>query len=86
VCPSSFIDRRRVYQIPHTLHELKALKYGHCRGRTSSIGADRGDNRIWIYGLADSFVTFNNVEIAPGWIIVFNNKIEMCATSSLWQI
>jgi hypothetical protein len=54
-------------------------------GRTSSIGADHGDDGIWIYGLAGSFVTFNNVEIAPGWIIIFNN-IEMCATSSLWQI
>jgi hypothetical protein len=27
-------------------------------GRTSSIGADRGDDGIWIYGLAGSFIVF----------------------------
>jgi hypothetical protein len=56
VCPSSFIDRRRVHRIPHTLHRSKALKHGHCRVRTSSIGADRGDDGIWIYGLDGSFI------------------------------
>jgi hypothetical protein len=56
VCPSSFIDRRRVHRIPYTLHESKALKYGHCWVKTSSIGADRGDDVIWINILAGSFV------------------------------
>jgi hypothetical protein len=28
--------------------------------RTSSIAADRGDDRIWIYGLAGSFITIIN--------------------------
>jgi hypothetical protein len=42
-------------------HESKALKHGHCRGRISSIGADRGNDEIWIYGFADSFVIFNNI-------------------------
>jgi hypothetical protein len=37
------------------LYRSKALKHGHCRGRTSSIDADRGDDGIWIYGLAGSF-------------------------------
>jgi hypothetical protein len=69
VCPSSFIDRRRVRRIPQALHRSKALKHGHCRGRTSSIGADRGDDGIWIYWLAGSFVTFNNVQIPSYWII-----------------
>jgi hypothetical protein len=55
VCSSSFIDRRRVRRIPHTLHRSKALKHGHCRVRTSSIGADRGDEGIWINVLAGSF-------------------------------
>jgi hypothetical protein len=55
VCPSSFIDRRRVCRIPQALHDSKALKHGHCRVRTSSIGADRGDDGIWIYGLTGSF-------------------------------
>jgi hypothetical protein len=64
VCRSSFIDRRRVRRIPQALHESKALKHGHCRDRTSSIGADRGDDGIWIYGLADSFVIVNIVKIA----------------------
>jgi hypothetical protein len=39
----------------NALHESKACKHGHCRGRTSSIGADRGDDGIWIYGFAGSF-------------------------------
>jgi hypothetical protein len=39
-------------------HESKALKHGHCRGKTSSIGADRGDDGSWIYELAGSFVIF----------------------------
>jgi hypothetical protein len=66
VCPSSFIDRRRVRRIPHTLHRSKALKHGHCRGRTSSIGAIRRDDGIWIYRLAGSFITFDNDQIASG--------------------
>jgi hypothetical protein len=41
-------------------HESKALKHGHCRVKTSSIGADREDDRIWIYGLTGSFVIVNN--------------------------
>jgi hypothetical protein len=53
----------------NALHRSKALKHGHCRVRTSSIGADRGDDRIWIYGLAGSFVTFNNSQITSGQII-----------------
>jgi hypothetical protein len=51
---------------PKALHESKARKHGHCRGRTSSIGADRGDDGIWIYELAGSFITFKNVKIASG--------------------
>jgi hypothetical protein len=39
-------------------YESKALKHGHCRGRTSSIGVDRGDDGIRIYGLAGSFIIF----------------------------
>jgi hypothetical protein len=66
VCPSSFIDRRRVRRIPQALHRSKALKHGHCRVRTSSIGADRGDNEIWIYGLAGSFIIVNNSQIISG--------------------
>jgi hypothetical protein len=31
-----------------------------------SIGADRGDDGIWIYGLAGSFVIINNGQIASG--------------------
>jgi hypothetical protein len=58
MCPSSFIDRRRVRRIPQALHDSKALKYGHCRVRTSSIGAVCGDDGIWIYGLAGSFIIF----------------------------
>jgi hypothetical protein len=65
VCPSSFIDRRRVRRIPHTLLRSKALKHGHCRVRTSSIGADRGDDGIWIYGLTGSFIIFTR-QIASG--------------------
>jgi hypothetical protein len=61
VCPLSFIDRRRVRWIPHTLHKSKALKHGHCRVRTSSIGAICGDNEIWIYVLTGSLIIFNNV-------------------------
>jgi hypothetical protein len=53
-------------------HESKAPKYGHCRVRTSSIGADRGDDGIWIYGLVGSFVTFNNVQIPSYWTIFFD--------------
>jgi hypothetical protein len=45
-------------------HETKALKHGHCRGRISSIGADRGDDGIWIYGLADFFIIVVNIKIA----------------------
>jgi hypothetical protein len=45
------------------LPRSKALRHGHCRGRTSSIGTDHGDDGIWIYGLAGSFITFKNVEI-----------------------
>jgi hypothetical protein len=41
---------------PKALHESKARKHGHCRGRTSSIGADRGDDGIWINELAGSFI------------------------------
>jgi hypothetical protein len=59
VCPSSFIDRRRVRRIPNALHRSKALKHGHCRVKTSPIGADRGDDGIWIYGLAGSFIIIN---------------------------
>jgi hypothetical protein len=51
---------------PKALHESKARKHGHCRGRTSSIGADRGEDGIWIYGLAGSFITFNSGQIASG--------------------
>jgi hypothetical protein len=58
VCPSSFIDRRRVRRIPQALHESKALKHGHYRLKTLSIGTDRGDDEIWIYGLAGSFIIF----------------------------
>jgi hypothetical protein len=47
-------------------HESKALKHGHCRVRTSSIGANRGDDGIWIYGLVGSFIIFNNIQIASG--------------------
>jgi hypothetical protein len=36
----------------------KALEHGHCRGKTSSISADRGDDGIWIYVLAGSFIIF----------------------------
>jgi hypothetical protein len=71
VCPSSFIDRCRVCRIPHTLHESKALKHGHCRVTTSSIGTDRGDDGIRIYGLAGSSITFNNNQIAFGQLIFF---------------
>jgi hypothetical protein len=39
---------------PRSLHEPKALKHGHCRGRTSSIGADRGDDGRWIHGFTGS--------------------------------
>jgi hypothetical protein len=71
VCPSSFIDRRRVRWIPRSLYESKALKHVHCRVKTSSIGADRGDDGIWIYGLAGSFIIFKNVQIASGYLICF---------------
>jgi hypothetical protein len=30
-------DRRRVRQVPNALPRSKALKHGHCRGRTSSV-------------------------------------------------
>jgi hypothetical protein len=50
-------------------HESKAPKHGHCRVRTSSIGADRGDDGIWIYGLAGSFIIVNNRQIASGGMI-----------------
>jgi hypothetical protein len=30
-------------------------------GRTSSIGADRENDGIWIYGLAGSFIIVNNI-------------------------
>jgi hypothetical protein len=69
VCPSSFIDRRRVRQVPNTLPRSKALRHGHCRVRTSSIGADRGDDGIWIYELAGSFIIFNHVQITYGRLI-----------------
>jgi hypothetical protein len=61
VCPSSFIDRRRVRRIPNALHRSKVLKHGHCRVRTSSIGADRGDDGIWIYGLVGSCSTSSTI-------------------------
>jgi hypothetical protein len=61
VCPSSFIDRRRVRQVPNTLPRSKALRHGHCRVRISSIGADRGDDGIWIYGLAGSFTIIGKI-------------------------
>jgi hypothetical protein len=70
VCPSSFIDRRRVRRIPQALHKSKAPKHGHCRVRTSSIGADRGDDGIRIYGLAGSFITVTINKIAASTIYV----------------
>jgi hypothetical protein len=63
VCPSSFIDRRRVRQVPNALPRSKALKHGHSRVRTSSIGADRGNDGIWIYELAGS-ITINRGQMA----------------------
>jgi hypothetical protein len=36
------------------LHELKALKHGHCRVKTLSIGADRGNDGRWIHGFTGS--------------------------------
>jgi hypothetical protein len=50
-----------------SFHESKAFKHGHCRGRTSSIGADREDDGIWIYRLVGSFIVFNNMadQVAP---------------------
>jgi hypothetical protein len=55
-----------IYRPPSSLpdptfssHKSKALKDGHCRVKTSSIDADRGDDEIWIYGLAGSFVTID---------------------------
>jgi hypothetical protein len=42
----------------NTLPRSKALEHGHCRVRTSSIGVDHGDDGIWIYGLAGSFIIF----------------------------
>jgi hypothetical protein len=79
VCPSSFIDRRRVCQIPHTLHRSKALKHGHCRSRTSSIGADRGDDGIRIYELAGSFLTINNIQITSRRRLVERSDRRVCS-------
>jgi hypothetical protein len=72
----------------NALSKSKAPKHGHCRGKTSSIGAVCGDDGIWIYGLAGSFVTFNNVQIPsceieqPSsetdriWLIVFDDAFN----------
>jgi hypothetical protein len=59
-------------------HESKAHKHGHCRVRTSSIGAVCGDDGIWIYGLVGSFVIFNNDQIASG-----ASSVAAAATRSL---
>jgi hypothetical protein len=59
----------------NALHRSKALKHGHCRVRTSSIGADRGDNGIWIYELTGSFVIVNNV-----------NQIASASTKQRWLL
>jgi hypothetical protein len=53
-------------------HESKAPKHGYCRVRTSSIGADRGDDGIWIYGLAGSLIIFKNMQIASAYLICFS--------------
>jgi hypothetical protein len=73
VYPSSFIDRRQVRRIPNALPRSKALKHGHCRGKTSSIGADRGDDGIWIYRLAGSFIIFKIMQIASVYLICFSS-------------
>jgi hypothetical protein len=86
VCPSSFIDHRRVRRIPHTLYRSKTLKHGHCWGRTSSIGADHGDDGIWIYGLAGSFVIINNVQIPSDHLICIARLTSSSTTSVAFWI
>jgi hypothetical protein len=39
-----------------SFHESKVLKHGHCQGTTSLIGADHGDDGIYIYGLVSTFI------------------------------
>jgi hypothetical protein len=67
-------DRRRVHRIPRSLHESKALKHGHCRGRTSSIGTDREDDGIWIYGLAGSFADLHRLSITNRHRLTFADR------------
>jgi hypothetical protein len=54
-------------------HESKVLKHGHRQGQTSSTSIVRGDDRIWIYGITGSFVTFNNNQITSGQLIFFGS-------------
>jgi hypothetical protein len=56
----------------NALSRSKAPKHGHCRGKTSSIGADRGDDGIWIYGLAGSSIIFKNMQMASGYLMCFS--------------
>jgi hypothetical protein len=63
-------------------HESKALKHGHYRVITLSIGADRGDDGIWIYALTGSFITLNNLnQIASTWLhrsrIGFSTTVDL---------
>jgi hypothetical protein len=66
----------------NTLHRSKALKYEHCRVRTSSISADRGDDGIWIFGLAGSFIIVNNVQIPSARLICIARSTSSSTTAA----